>query len=325
MNPIASIPTSRRGFTLTEMILALVLTSAMAATALSVIMTHSRSVTRMEATVRQLEQVRLSADLLATEIGDVTRSGVLFARGDSLAFRLPVAWGVVCGQITRNIQSTGKVKKAKKGVVVVTPYDSNAALFFEQPATALGAPAPEGWGVSANGRDWTFYDVANWNALGIVTDTVTARPACLDVVPVNTKKLKKGATPPPPPPATPGLATDYWRFPMMGAVTGAPPPERGVFAAFIKISYFLKPDSSGSLALYRRIGGVTQKLAWPFANNAGFQYALSDGTIEASVAAGDLTRVRKIKTTLPARKEANARWQADSILIAPWMPLYNAR
>jgi prepilin-type N-terminal cleavage/methylation domain-containing protein len=325
MKPAASVLPDRRGFTLTEMILAMVLTSALAATGLSVMMAHSRSVTRMEATVRQLEQVRLSSDLLATEIGDLTRSGVLFARGDSVSFRLPVAWGVVCGQLTRNIQSTGKVKKAKKGAVVVTPYDSNAAMYFEQPATALGAPTPEGWGISANGRDWTYYNVANWSSLGLVTDTITARPACLDVVPVATKKLKKGETPPPPPPATPGLSADFWRFPMMGAVTGAPPPERGIFAAFVNISYFLKADSSGSLALYRRIGAVTQKLAWPFANNAGFQYALSDGTVSTAVAAGDLTKIRKIKTTLPARKEANARWQADSILISPWMPLYNAR
>jgi prepilin-type N-terminal cleavage/methylation domain-containing protein len=315
---------SRRGFTLVEMIVALVLTSVLASAALTTILSHSRSVSRMQATVRQLEQVRLSADLLTTEIGDVTRSGVLFARGDSLAFRLPIAWGVVCGQISRNIVGTGKVKKAKKGTVIITPYDSNAALFFEQPATALGAPTPEGWGLSENGKDWSYYDVANWSSLGIVNDTI-AKNACLDYVPVNTKKLKKGEVAPPPPPPTPGLVTDFWRFPMMGATTAAPPPERGVFAAFIKISYFLKPDSSGSLALYRRIGGVTQKLAWPFGTNAGFQYALVDGTVSNTVGSGSLPNIRKIKVTLPARKEPDPRYQADSMLIAPWMPLYNAR
>jgi prepilin-type N-terminal cleavage/methylation domain-containing protein len=324
MKPTGSLLPDRRGFTLTEMILAMVLTSLLAATGLSVMMAHARGVSRMEATVRQLEQVRLSSDLLATEIADLTRSGVLFARGDSVSFRLPIAWGVVCGQLTRNIQGTGKVKKAKKGAVIVTPYDSNAAIYFEQPATALGAPTPEGWGVSANGKDWTYYSVANWSSLGMVTDS-TARAACLDVVPVATKKLKKGETPPPPPPPTPGLLADFWRFPMMGATLSAPPPERGIFSAYVGISYFLKPDSSGSLALYRRVGGVTQKLAWPFSNNAGFLYALDDGTTASAVASGDLGRIRKIKTTLPARKEANPRWQADSILIAPWMPLYNAR
>jgi hypothetical protein len=206
----------------------------------------------------------------------------------------------------------------------VVPFDSNAALFFEQPATALGAPTPEGFGISENGKDWSYYDVATWSTLGLATDTV-ARSACLDVVPINTKKLKKGETPPPPPPPTPGLATDFFRFPMLTVLTGVRPPDRGIFAAYIRISYFLANEAGGGKALYRRIGGVTQKLAWPFADNAGFQYGLLDGTVTNTVGSGNLDKIRKIKTTLPARKEANARWQADSMLIAPWMPLYNSR
>ncbi len=324
MDATQPVPGSRRGFTLIEIMFAMVLSSLLAGAALSAILGHSRSVTRMEATVRQLEQVRLTADLLSTEIGDLTRNSMLYGDADSVSFRLPIAWGVVCGEMSRATKGTGKVKKPKKGEPVVIPYDTNGALFFERPAFALGAPTPEGFGISANGSDWSYFEAASWNDLGIVNDTM-ARLACLDVVPVNTKKLKKGEVPPPPPPPVPGLDTDFWRFPFMKGKIGIPIPERAVFSAYIKISYSLQAEPTGGLALYRHIGGVTQKLAWPFSVNAGFRYSLADGTEHTTVNAGDLPNVRRIKTILPALKVANPRWQADSMQIAPWMPLYNAR
>jgi prepilin-type N-terminal cleavage/methylation domain-containing protein len=323
MNPMRPMSSSRRGFTLVEMMFAMVLSSLLAGAALSAILSHSRSVTRMEATVRQLEQVRLTSDLLATEIGDLTRNSMLFARGDSLSFRLPIAWGVVCGELSRATAKTGKVKKLKDGTIIQPPRDTNGAVFFEQPATALGAPVPEGFGMSANGKDWSYFNTASWSGLHITNDTV-ARTACLDVVPV-TVKLKKGEVPPPPPPPVPGLITDFWKFPYMKGQIGAVIPERAVFSAFIKISYFLKAEPTGGLALYRHIGNVDQKLAWPFSANAGFRYSLADGTQHSTVAAGDLANIRRIKTILPALKVSNPRWQADSMQIAPWMPLYNAR
>ena len=55
-----------------------------------------------------LERVQ---QLLRDEVADLPRSAVVFARRDSLAYRLPIRWGMICGPIDR---ATTPAKPAKK-------------------------------------------------------------------------------------------------------------------------------------------------------------------------------------------------------------------
>jgi len=308
---------SERGFTLIELMVSLVLTGLALALIVSITLTQSRAAVRMESSVRQLEQVRLTADLLSTEIADLPRGFVLYARDDSLSYLLPISWGVLCGELTRaDATAKKKKKKPKKGDPLPPEYDPDAALYLEPLPTSMGAPTPEGFGVSLDGVDWSFYPTPNWAALGVVAD-YKARGACLDSVKVKPPTGKKLALNPPP--------ETYFKFPNYSGITIAQPPEQAVFAAYVMVSYYLKPESDGSKTLYRAISGTNQKLAWPFTPNAGFRYRLADGSELTTVSAADLVKIRSIKATLPAQKLADPRWQSDSLEIAPWMPLYNSR
>lgn len=283
----------------------MVLTGIALAAIVSMTLTHSRAAVRMESSVRQLEQVRLTADLLSGEIADLPRGAVLFARSDSISYRLPIAWGAMCGSINRHIVPKNK-KKAW------TP-DSVAALYLEPPPSALGSPTPEGFGVAEDGVTWTYYATANWNDLGLAIDNNDARRSCLDTVPI--KSYKKVKAPP---------SWVFYKFPTYKTIAGDYPPERAIFAAWVKVNYFLKTDTEG-LALYRQISGETSKLAWPFTSNAEFKFRLADNSIVSSVTGATLLQIRSIQALLPAQRYGDPRWKSDSLEIAPWMPLYNSR
>jgi prepilin-type N-terminal cleavage/methylation domain-containing protein len=316
----------RKGFTLAELIVAMALLSIVCMAVLGMVTSQSRYVGQINTDVQVLDQVRAANELLGTEIADLPRGAVLFARRDSIQYRLPIMWGVVCGPVDRQaIQA----KKIKKGAVAAVPTNTKISLTLEPAADVLGNPSPEGLGVSQNGTTFAYQTVANWSSLALVHSD-SAGIACLDGPALAGKKKKAGKPKKnalPPPPSTTVIASleDYFETTQIGPLFNDVPDERSLILGYVTVSYFLKPVTSGEYALYRSTSTGTQKLAWPFSAGAGFTYRLDDSSVSTTVAAADIPRIRAVRVDLPAIRKARANARADSVLVQPWIPLFNAR
>lgn len=315
----------RQGFTLVEMLVSMTLLSIVIGGVLSLVLSQVRFVGRINRDVLALDQVRAAQDLLSVEIADLSRGAVTHAAADSIAFRLPVQWGVICGTVDRNAT---QAPPAKKGKVAVTPvYSDTIALQMELAPLALGSPVADGLGLSTDGVSFQYTPVANWNSLAIVSN-VAAATACINAAPAAAAKKvkggKKGAGTAPPTLQV-GSTADYYTSGTIKAVLGASPEERTLFFGYLNISYFLKTDASGALVLYRTAKGATQPLAWPFAAGAGFSYRLANGTESQSISAADRPNIRAVRVNLPALRVERGTVIADTINVQPWLYLFNAR
>jgi hypothetical protein len=311
-----------------ELIIGMVLLSIVCTAILSMIMSQSRFVGQINTDVQMLDQVRAANELLGSEIADLPRGAVLFARRDSISYRLPVMWGIVCGPTDRQAIQAKKTK-LKAGEAAVTK-STNMALNLEEMPDVLGDPTPEGLGVSANGTSFSYYKVAVWSALALVRSDSAAN-SCLDAppAPVGKKKAprpKKNALPPPPAQTVIESQDNYYETKEIGnTIMSAAPPERALILGYIQVDYYLKPVTSGGNALYRHTSSGSQKLAWPFSETAGFTYRLDDNTSSTTIAALDLPRIRAVRVDLPATRTARNKTKADTLSVQPWIPLFNAR
>jgi prepilin-type N-terminal cleavage/methylation domain-containing protein len=293
---------NRPGVTLVELLIAMTLAGVLIASLSTVIVSHLRSVEQLRSNAVQLEQVRSSTHLLGTEIGDLVRGSVTVAKPDSLVLRLPVAWGVVCGEDARDKKTAGKVKKGKETV------STTSSIYLEPIATDLGIGDPDGFALSPDGQNWIFHDFAGgWSSAGIIAST-TARDACLGDANRN------------------GAETNlYADFPNLLTYIATIPRDGMVMFAFTNITVFFRHDASqGGRVLYRgRVGATAQPLAWPFAATAGFRYRLDSGSEVTSATGSNLDKIRAIQVRLTSQGEMPA--QSDTIDIVPWVLLYNAR
>jgi prepilin-type N-terminal cleavage/methylation domain-containing protein len=315
------------GFTLVELMVAMVLLSIVVGSIMTLMISQARYVSRLSGDVQRLDQVRTAQQLLSVEIADLSRGSVTFARSDSIAYRLPIQWGIICGPINRNVLQTAPKKKAKTGADVPTP-STIVALQFEPPADALGDPTPEGFALSLDGVSFSYYPDATGSALAMTPDTAAAS-ACLND-PAQAPKAKapppsKKNAPAPPTTTQVGSTDDYYSSAGLTAAAGSMPGERTLIFAYLSVSHFLKSDSTGNTVLYRATSAGTQKLAWPFGSAAGFRYRLDDGSTATTVASGSLARIRAVQVNLPAIRTARGVTSADTINVQPWISLFNAR
>ena len=294
---------------------------------LSMVTSQSRYVGQINTDVQMLDQVRAANDLLGSEIADLPRGAIRFARRDSISYRLPVQWGIVCGATDRQAVQAKKTK-LKKGETAVTAT-TNMAIDFEQQADVLGDPVPEGLAVSAGGTTFTYYAVSNWASLGLVRSD-SAGQSCLDATASGAGKKKaprpkKGTLPTPPVATTVESLDDYYETAAISALMGQAPEERSLIFGYVKVSYFLKPLAGSGTVLYRSTANGTQKLAWPFTATSGFTYRLDDLSTSTTVDSVNLPRVRAIKVDLLVTRSARNSVRADTLAIQPWLPLFNAR
>ena len=315
---------NRRGFTLTELMISMVLLTLVIGVVLSLVLSQTRYVSRVSGDVTVLDQIRSSQEVLSYEIADLSRGAITFAGADSIAYRLPIKWGVSCGPIDRFTAQAPPVKKGSPASPIV--YSTTVAMQFEQDPDAYGAPAPDGLATSLDGKTFTYYQ-RPWADFGIVSNSLGG-PYCLDAAAGATgKKAKKGKK------GAPAKATgvvvasvdDYYVSTALTGVLGDTPDERTLMYAYVNVSYYFKPDGLGGEILYRASKGVTQKLAWPFAAAAGFTYRLDDGTVGAPVVVGNLGRIRAVRSNLPVVRSQRGAARADTINVQPWLYMFNAR
>jgi prepilin-type N-terminal cleavage/methylation domain-containing protein len=316
----------RKGFSLVELIVGLVLVSVLCTAILSMVTSQSRYVGQLNTDAQMVDQVRGANELLTTEIADLPRGAMLYARRDSVAYRLPVMWGVICGPVNRQLLQANTTKP-RKGEAPLAPA-TKIAIEFEPKATVLGNPNPQGLAISGNGTSFTYYAVSNWSSLALVS-TDSAGLSCLDAVATATKKKKvkaNKALPTPPTATVIESAEDYYETTQMGVVFGKSPAERSLIFGYVEVSYYLKPSGgNGAMALYRSTATGPQKLAWPFASSSGFTYRLDDNTTSTTVSEANIARVRAVRVDLPVTRAARNDRRADTLLVQPWIPLYNAR
>lgn len=294
----------KAGFTLLELMVAVTVSSVLVASILGLLVSQGRAVNRMRGGADQLEQVRAVTDFIGAEIEDLPRGAMVAAESDSIAFRLPISWGAVCGDLTRLTKTKDKTK-------TTTVPNITSGIFLEPLPTALGAPTPEGFGVAADGVNWTWFDVSNWSGLSLVA-TQTARQSCLGLdtsVVLVSDSLE---------------TSQFHEFATLEAFLGMIPPEGMVIAPYMYVSYYFKTGTDG-VVLYRATAAGVQKLAWPFGADAGFRYRLEDDSETSSVSGGALADVRWAQLHLPALRTDARADTLKSLTVELWIPLFNSR
>lgn len=300
----------RSGFTIIELIIAMSLGAAVMAVVVGMMSSQGRFVERMDARSQQTERVRSALETISNEVSELTRGSVTLAKADSVSYRLPVAWGVVCGALDRKGKTAGNLVKLLTGPL----SNYQAAVHMEPLPRSMGTPAPDGFAYSSNGEDWTYFPVSDWNSLGLATSE-NAKDACLD-------DDDKGRN------AKLAASGDYKVIPALATVLGLFPADRSLVFAYVNVTYSLKDESSGGRGqvLYRSDKSGADRLAWPFGPGATFQYRLDDMSEGSSVVVANLPRVRWIRTKLPPPANAvTARVTLDTVTFEPWVPMINAR
>ncbi len=103
---------NRRGFTLTELIIAAVVMAILGAALARILLNNSRFVSRQEAMMEARATARAAMQVMVAELHMVGDGGLLAASRDSVALRVPYAFGMLC-------RTTGSNTTAS-----LMPYDS---------------------------------------------------------------------------------------------------------------------------------------------------------------------------------------------------------
>ncbi len=103
---------NRRGFTLTELIIAAVVMAILGAALARILLNNSRFVSRQEAMMEARSTARAATQAMVAELHMVGDGGLLAASRDSVKLRIPYAFGMLC-------RTTGSVTTAS-----LMPFDS---------------------------------------------------------------------------------------------------------------------------------------------------------------------------------------------------------
>jgi hypothetical protein len=303
--------------------IAMMLTTLVAGSVIGLMVSQSRFTDRMRDGVIQLDQVRSATNFIGSELVELPRGGVAHAAPDSLTIRMPLAWGVVCGDLQRQDEGKmkdkiktwkkwrkDKAKKEKEGKPIppMPEFNDTAAVYFEPLHEAFGAPRPDGFGLSFGGLIWELYDASDWQTTGMVVDTA-AYGACLGDV----SNAAEGEQ-------------IYQQFNNLSAFVDSMPTDGALLYAYQYVSYYFKEaGDAGGAVLYRATDEGSQKLAWPFSPEAGFRYRLATGQEKSSVPSSGLTAIRAIQLRLPAQRKKQHRAATDTLEVHAWIRLHNSR
>lgn len=317
----------RAGFTLLEVMTAMILTAVVLMSVVSLLLSQVRYVSQINGDVHALDQVNAAQGMLAAEFATLTRGSVQFAGADSVAVYLPLSWGIVCGPLDRHLKSSSLINKKTKTGATSPTVSNTAALTLEADPSDLGSPTPDGFALSPGGATYTYYSVPSWSTMGLVRSDTTAASACMRSAPSSkTVKIdpKKALLAPVVTTTILGPIDEYASSTGLKTVVGDMPDERTLMLTYLRVSYFFRNDGSGR-SLYRSSKAGTAKLAGPFTSSAQFAYRLADGSSSTSIAAGNLPNIRAIRPTLAAIRAKRGKVKADTLDVRPWLYLFNAQ
>jgi prepilin-type N-terminal cleavage/methylation domain-containing protein len=265
---------SSLGFTLVEMLIALVVAGVLAGGVTTLLMRQNSFYGQNDDTIYAEQTMRGTADLVASELRMVspgtsgTDTDFLLASADSVEVRFDVARGVVCGD---NGGST----------IYVYVYDTPSAVNL-----------PTGRGTAVSSRDESaFHYVSSFDATGskAVNSSSLAYTTC---VAAND--------------GTPQSANlDNYRTIDWSGSGLAVPSKGAVVRMYGTLTYSFAPSSfTTGTALWRN----NQELAAPFASGAKFQYVMQDGSVTNSVSSGSFPDIRRIRIKAQATGSGSNRY-----------------
>lgn len=261
------------GFTLVEMLIALVATGILAGAVISLLMGQNRFYGSTDDAVFAEQSLRATSDLVASEVRMAVPSvDIIRARSDELTFWSDAERGVVCHRDDGTSQLW--------------------VFMLDSPSAANLKNGPENYAEreAYSASSWTMADPA-WNPLS-AGPTTAATDGSID----DTCESGGG-------PATDNYPPErYWRF---DSWSGTLPPDGALLRIVGKVTYSFGPSSFGSGTAIFRNG---QELAAPFESDAAFRYVMAGGGVQSSVSSSNFGSIDRIRLDATAVGSGNNRY-----------------
>jgi prepilin-type N-terminal cleavage/methylation domain-containing protein len=267
-------PRSPAGFTLVEMLVALVITGVMAGAVISLLMGQNRFYGSTDDAVFAEQNLRATSDLLGSELrgiyaGSGSDSDLVTAADAELTFRLDT----------------------KRGVVCETTTDDVYVFLFSEPSAPNVQSSTRGHAVreAFSGSAW---DYDGWDPMGTTMNRATGKDHTI------AETCENGAGP---------TATDsnYDRFVVFENWAVTEPEIGAILRIYGEVTYSFGTSGFGSGTAIFRNG---QELAAPFASDAAFSYVMDDGSVQGSVGSGSFGDVDRVRISATAVGEGQNRY-----------------
>jgi hypothetical protein len=262
------------GFVLAELLVALIIAAIIGAALTRLVISQSRLVALQSAIMQARGGARAALNVVAADFRMVGDSGLVAAAPDSVTVRVPVAFGVACGQSGGNV------------TVSLLPADS--ATFF----TVINAAAMSGYAWRDTTGTFVFVQPAS------VVNANAALSSCTVLSPAVTTLSATGWTA-----RAVTVPSDTRRTPP------APLPGTVVYL-YQLVRYAFAPSAQipGRIALWRTVlaTGQRSELVAPFDSSSAFQFDTGTALIPLPSPPADLTRVYGLKLILVAASEQPA-------------------
>ncbi|HVG45610.1 MAG TPA: prepilin-type N-terminal cleavage/methylation domain-containing protein [Longimicrobium sp.] len=271
---------ARAGFTLVEVLVALVLAVMLGGVIFQVVQGESRFATVQSAREEVQQNSRGALEILGSELRSVQRAGLVYARADSITFFMPRVWGVSCGG------GTGTTLPVIFPAAGGTAFDLNTASGLLADTGTVAVPA------------WGPHPLASARASGI---TLTAQNPALGAAGNACAGIR----------ATAG-GTLLSGFTVGGSSIPRAPAGNTVYL-YQMVTYRVAQQGT-EWWLYRTLGsGTSQPLAGPLDGATGLALVYYDAT--GATIASPITTLATLKTVarvgITVRTRSRARGSAN--------------
>jgi prepilin-type N-terminal cleavage/methylation domain-containing protein len=270
---------ARRGFTLVELLLSLVVTAIVGAALVRMVLSQARFMDQQEAWRGARSVSRGGINRLLSDLRVVEATGGLEAAaagGQDFTIRVPYAFGIMCS--TTGASTT----------LSILPVDS--AMF--------AAPGFSGFAWRSAAGAYTY------QTAGVSLTNPGTTVNCTAAVPVTIHPLTLGALPSINGSPAGKVVNVGGAVPLVAA---GGPPVGSIFFLFRRVRYEFKASTAlpGRTGLYRTMlsGGTTEEIATPFAATARVNFYLLNAVAAQAAVPGTLPNVRGLELKLDGMSE----------------------
>lgn len=271
--------TDRRGLTLVELLIAIVVAAILGAGIISLMLSSNRfdELTESQRSARRVSRAAINA--LATDLRMVDPSwGIEAASGSSITVRVPYAAGVICSST------------ATTQVIALLPVDS----------VAFAAPGYSGFAVRSGSSTDLFSG-------GTVTESASWPAACTTAGVVQIAGTA----------AAPNARTRAITITLPGAGVGTPFSEGDGVMLYRRTRFYFGASAqtglTGRTGLWRHVlngGGAAEELAAPFDPSAAFAFYVNDAATSTATAPAALATLTGVELILPGESDRTPRQRA---------------
>jgi len=279
---------SRQGFTLIELMIAVIIAAIVGASLLKMTMAQARFMEQQEAGRSARGVARGGVNRLVSDLRAVNPVGGIVAAvagGQDFTIRVPYAFGVIC------------VSAGATATAALLPVDS----------MMYASPGHTGFAIQNATGAYNYYTSTVVNAI----PTVAAANACLNALPAVQGAINPGTGFFP---SVNGSPQGKVASLIATGVLNPVPPVGSIMFLYRTIRYEFKNSAAinGRIGLFRTMvsGGTTEEIATPFDNTARVNfYVLNNGVAQAAVPA-PLSNIRGFELVLNGQSERTPRGSA---------------